>query len=521
MRVNTITIAVAASVCSAMPVTQYPLLQQPSALSSSGGRLDVDLTVSAGKVQGPFGISYNSRLYSNVYPAPTIRCRAGDTVRVKLNNELQDNNATRESEMSLNELHHPNSTNLHLHGMHISSEGHQDNVGLSIKPGFSFQYVYEINPKHHSGTSYYHPHLHGSTNLQVHGLMAGAFIVEDDPKKTSPDLLAMDDLVVMVQGIYMGNSEAFLNTCDHNGTSSMPVELENPEQVSENLLIVNGQYMPRVEFKIGELKRLRVVNGLSMEALMFGLSDDEACDIYELAYDGVYLEAPRAATKIFIPSGGRVDVAVRCSASGLFSLTTVADERLADYAQIWGPVPGQPGNIDNTQALLMIDVSDKASIMELPVVLPALPKYLQKVRSRSSNKHSKWKTTFSVELSTAEGANAINNQPFNPTETLNTIHLDKYYQWNLSAGEGFQEGEGYPQHPYHQHINHFMITNDDPITDGMLFRKGDFRDTIPLFASTPVDVRFYTADYAGPMMLHCHNLGHEDKGMMGVVGIEK
>ncbi|KNC69307.1 hypothetical protein SARC_18186, partial [Sphaeroforma arctica JP610] len=56
-----------------------------------------------------------------------------------------------------------------------------------------------------------------------------------------------------------------------------------------------------------------------------------------------------------------------------------------------------------------------------------------------------------------------------------------------------------------------MITNDDPITDGMLFRKGDFRDTIPLFASTPVDVRFYTADYAGPMMLHCHNLGHEDK----------
>ncbi|KNC74477.1 hypothetical protein SARC_12978 [Sphaeroforma arctica JP610] len=433
------------------------------------GRLDVDLTVSAGKVQGPFGITYNSRLYNNVYPAPTIRCRAGDTVRVKLNNELQDNNSTRESEMSLNELHHPNSTNLHLHGMHISSEGHQDSVGLSIEPGFSFQYVYEINPKHHSGTSYYHPHLHGSTNLRVHGLMAGAFIVEDDPKKTSPDLLAMDDLVVMVQGIYMGN-----------------IELENPEQVSENLLIVNCQYMPRVEFKIGELKRLRVVNGLSMEALMFGLSDDDACDIYELANDG-----------LFIPSGGRVDVAVQCSASGLFSLTTVADERLADYAKIWGPVPGQPCNITNTQALLMIDVSDKVSIMELPIVLPALPKYLQK------------------------GANAINNQPFNPTETLNTIQLDKYYQWNLSAGEDFQEGAGYPQHPYHQHINHFMITNDDPITDGMLFRKGDFRDTIPLFASTPVDFRFYTADYAGPMMLHCHNLAHEDKGMMGVVGIQK
>ncbi|KNC86506.1 hypothetical protein SARC_01336 [Sphaeroforma arctica JP610] len=199
MRLDTIT----------LPVTQYPLLQQPSVLSSSGGRLDIDLTVSAGKVQGPFGITFNSRLYNNAYPAPTIRCRAGDTVWVKLNNVSQDNNATRESEMSLNELHHPNSTNLHLHGMHISSEGRQENVVLTVDPGFSFQYVYEITPEHHSGTSYYHPHLHGSTNLQVHGLMAGAFIVGDDPKISPQELLAMDDLVVIVQGIYLGNSEAF------------------------------------------------------------------------------------------------------------------------------------------------------------------------------------------------------------------------------------------------------------------------------------------------------------------------
>ncbi|KNC86511.1 hypothetical protein SARC_01341 [Sphaeroforma arctica JP610] len=193
------------------------------------------------------------------------------------------------------------------------------------------------------------------------------------------------------------------------------------ENFSHSYINFPTSMFPEANYNLVEIKKLRVVNGLSMEALMFGLSDDEACDIYELAFDGVYLETPRASTAIFIPSEGRVDFAVQCSASGLFSLTTVADERLAEHAQIWGPISGQPSNITNTQALFMIVVSDKVDIMELPAVLPELPTYLQKVRSRSENKGSEWETTFSVELSTSEGANAINNQPFNPSETLNII----------------------------------------------------------------------------------------------------
>ncbi|KNC80804.1 hypothetical protein SARC_06841 [Sphaeroforma arctica JP610] len=506
----------------AQPAAHYEPLRQPTTYTSEDGKLDVTLTVTASRIHGPLRIEYNTRLYDGEFPGPTLRFKAGDDVNLLLRNELGFNDATAEAMSGNNELHHPNSTNMHLHGMHVASTGAQDNVALTIAPGFSFQYEYKINSKHHAGTTYYHPHLHGSTNLQVFGLMAGAFITEDNPDDTPENLLAMDDLVVMVQSVYLADEQAFLTVYGHNGTSNMPVGLKNPEGIKRNMLMVNGQYKPRIDFAIGELKRLRIISGLASEAMLFGLSKDSACQLYEMAYDGVYLPAPREAGTIFLPSGGRVDVAVQCSKSGSFALTTVPDKRLADYAQIWVPVPGPPTDPENVQPMLMIEVSSEEMPMELPDILPDLPEYLQKARDEDENPDAEWETSLSIELSDADGANVINGQAFDPKgPLLDSIELNAFYQWDLSAGEVFQEGEGYPQHPYHQHINHYLITASDHVTDGLLFRKGDFRDTIPLFESTPVGVRFYAADYTGPMMMHCHNLGHEDKGMMAVVGIDE
>eukprot|EP01134_Creolimax_fragrantissima_P003373 CFRG3373T1 len=506
--------------CSTLRLESSELLSQPSEFISSNGRLDATITITAKKVIAPFGLSFNTRLYNGRFPGPSFRCRAGDVISLRIVNELGENNALAENRAKNNELHHPNSTNVHLHGLHISPTGNQDNINVNIAPGQTFQYEYKILETVGAGTSYFHPHLHGSTHLQVFGLMVGAFIVEDDPDKTSPELLEMDDFVVVIQSIYMERKDKFFETYAHNETSDMPVALENPEKIERNLLLVNGQYIPRVELSTGEIKRLRVINGLPMAAVMFGMRDTKDCQLFELAYDGTYLLSPRQTKTIFVPSGGRADIAVRCLAPGIFYLSTVRDERLDNYSQIWTPLTGKH-HVNNTQAMLELAVNSNEKTMKLPSTLPPLPKYLQDLRDRSEDVNAEWETSFAVQLSNANGEKVINNQAYNESAPLGAIRINSFNQWLLSAGEPRDEKNIFPQHPYHQHVNPFLITSDDPVTGGILFRKGDFRDTVALYNITPVNVRFYAADFVGPMMIHCHNLIHEDKGMMGVVTIEE
>lgn len=48
--------------------------------------------------------------------------------------------------------------------------------------------------------------------------------------------------------------------------------------------------------------------------------------------------------------------------------------------------------------------------------------------------------------------------------------------------------------------------HNDIITGGVMFRAGDWRDTIPLWDSSPALIRFHLADFAGPMVMHCHKV---------------
>lgn len=123
--------------------------------------------------------------------APEIRVRPGQKLKVNLDNRLpacpQGPGAPTCS----------NDTNLHTHGLWISPSGHSDNVMISIRPGEQFQYEYDIPADHPAGTFWYHPHSHGSGNVQISSGMAGALIVTGDraPTLTRPgdiDILLRD-----------------------------------------------------------------------------------------------------------------------------------------------------------------------------------------------------------------------------------------------------------------------------------------------------------------------------------------
>lgn len=110
--------------------------------------------------------------------APTIDMKPGQTVRVTLHNNLPE-----EKTDCTNHQNKPNcfnSTNLHVHGLWVSPSGNSDNVLLEIKPKGKFQYEYNVPEDHPAGTYWYHPHVHGSTAVQVGSGMAGALIIRGE-----------------------------------------------------------------------------------------------------------------------------------------------------------------------------------------------------------------------------------------------------------------------------------------------------------------------------------------------------
>merc|ERR1711935_1067068 len=85
---------------------------------------------------------------------PTFHASAGDTMKITLDNDMPANPTVEATTM--NTLHSPMSTNLHTHGLHISSNDPQDDVYVTVAPGGTNAYEYSIASDHMGGTHWYH-----------------------------------------------------------------------------------------------------------------------------------------------------------------------------------------------------------------------------------------------------------------------------------------------------------------------------------------------------------------------------
>jgi len=169
------------------PETAQKLLTSAGArpLDTREAKLDLVVDLTTSKIWNPASQRYDTvelRSYKSPgtdpnipFVAPTVVTAPGETVRVALKNDLKPEPDC--AQPSLNTPHCFNSTNLHSHGLWVSPSGNSDNVMLTLRPGVSFEYEYNLPADHPAGTFWYHPHLHGSTALQVSSGMAGALLV--------------------------------------------------------------------------------------------------------------------------------------------------------------------------------------------------------------------------------------------------------------------------------------------------------------------------------------------------------
>jgi len=183
----------------------------PAGLTAKAGgerALDLDIVYSDNSLFNPAtGLRDRVHLRSYVgrgvdprapFVAPTIEVTPGETVRITLHNKLPADASCTDGQSPTNTPHCFNGTNLHSHGLWVSPTGNSDNVLLSINPGVSFQYEYNLPADHPSGTFWYHTHRHGSTALQVSSGMGGALIVRgnrlpDETRNGDIDTLLRSD----------------------------------------------------------------------------------------------------------------------------------------------------------------------------------------------------------------------------------------------------------------------------------------------------------------------------------------
>src|SRR5437588_5070699 len=116
-----------------------PPLREPQQWVSRNGYLRVRLVAEMRQVELG-GRRVRALVYNGDYMPPTIRLRPGDRLDLELVNKLSE------------------PTNLHVHGMHVSPQGHSDNIFLHIPAGQTFQYRYDFPADLEQGTYWYHSH---------------------------------------------------------------------------------------------------------------------------------------------------------------------------------------------------------------------------------------------------------------------------------------------------------------------------------------------------------------------------
>lgn len=264
-----------ASDCPKAPVRQirdgFP---EPKVLRSHDGRLSLTLHAGPAKafISRP---GVRSNLWNGQYPAPTIRVCPGDTLRVKLVNDLKQ------------------PTNLHLHGMHVSPKGHSDNILVSIPPGGSRQYEYHIPRDQTPGMYWYHPHRHMFTDQQVFSGMAGMLIVEGSSFDDLPGIAGVPERTIAIQEDQIAHGAVV-----------------SPDKATDKgiRMLVNGHLRPTIPIAPGQIQRWRIVNASADRFVRLRIPGQK---LYVLAEDGNPLRAASPHTQLLISPGARREVLVR------------------------------------------------------------------------------------------------------------------------------------------------------------------------------------------------------------------
>jgi FtsP/CotA-like multicopper oxidase with cupredoxin domain/peroxiredoxin len=450
-------------------------------------------------------ITYNGRLVG-----PTIRVRRGTTLKIKLVNELPAAEvpalAAPEQEEPPHDLY---TTNLHLHGLHVSPAGSSDNVFRSIPAGSSYQYRFAIPTDHPAGTFWYHPHKHGSVAYQMANGMAGALIVEGDRRQGErkdlddvPEIAAARERILVLQQLIFQRDKQGVGW-----VAPEDVYNEPPRPNAYEVTAINGEVLPTCTMQPKEVQRWRIIHAGRAGFLELYWYDDKDREMQnqafgEIAVDGLPRGALWLRRTIPLHPGNRSDFLVKAPATpGTYYLTAVQEDESSG------------GETRVRKRLVKIVVSGPERPMNFPTSaqlaacrpFPSIDAAECTVKRNVVFQYDDKKKLFH-----------INGQSFGQQTGAPRAVLGTSEEWTLSA-EAPPPGTNDEPHPFHIHVNPFQVIQ---VYDGRGVRKvNEWRDTVAITAGMKTTIRLRFRDFSGETVFHCHTLDHEDQGMMHTIQI--
>lgn len=487
------------------PDVDISLTANPAEIQLFEGEKTAIYTYSSELIKGD---SSSLQQIPNSYLGPIIRVKPNQKIRIRYNNELPDESI------------------IHWHGLHVPQEmdGHPRYVINNGK-----QFVYEFVVNNRPGTYWFHPHPHGKTGYQVYKGLAGMFIVEDNQEQLPSDKYEVP-LVIQDRSFNSSNQLVYL---EDNMMDRMIGFLGDK-------ILINGQSETSMEVDKATY-RFRILNGSNSRIYKLAWSD--GIDLTVIGNDGGLLSKPTDKSYMMLGPGERIDIwrdFSNTNSSEQVSLNSLAFNSGTSMGMMGsgrgmgggGMMRGRGGmQSSNNQSGSVMDNGDAFTVYNFIVsdnegeVLP-LPADFEPIKqlnlSESVNQNSP--RQFNFHFQRMEWL--INGKTFEMNEVADweKVKLNTTEVWEfINGGSGGMMGNMMSMpHPVHIHGLQFQIIERDfsqvpsavwnSMKDG--FIDEGWQDTFLLLPDMRVKVVLRFEDYTGIFLYHCHNLEHEDMGMM-------
>lgn len=344
----------------------------------------------------------------------------------------------------------------HWHGMVVDYEN-DGGPRLTIDPNEVYHYRYPIIQR--ACLNFYHPHPHGLTGKQVNLGLAGAFIVRDSvedklnlPSEQYEVPLIIRDATLDSKGnlVYQASSSGFKG----------------------KIPLVNGT-RDAVHYVDKGFYRFRVLNGANARVFRIALSN--GAPFVLIGNDGGLIEFPAVVSQITFGPGERLDLLVDFS-----TLQQGASVKLHCLDAKWDLVE-------------FVSTGNSGYQYSVPQSLSLIPKlYHQGPPTR----------IFSF-----DGMDKINGKTYEHNRIDFSVPFKTNERWRFVTG-------GNAPHPVHVHGASFQVISRTGGRNQVFPWEQGWKDTVLLLNQETVDVLIRFEHYKGLYVIHCHQLEHEDAGMM-------
>jgi bilirubin oxidase len=440
------------------------ILRQPPVLpnlSARRGVVEVSITAAPVRLQlVPGGPIVDAYAYNGTIPGPTLEAREGDSVIIHFHNAL------------------PEPTTVHWHGVHLPAEADGSPL-YPIAPGASHDYRFRL-ARGSAATYWYHPHPDRRSGYQIAMGLYGGIVVRAAADSLDARGIA-DKLLVLADNRF--DSRGAVDFPDPKSVDAI-VDLENGRE--GNVMLINGQVIPTISLRPGEVQRWRIVNASAARIYRLAIPGRH---LVQVGTDGGLLEHPVELSDVMLANSERVEVLVRGGAPGDSAvLVSLPHDRYMPQTR--------PPDWNNPRPLLVVRTTwDSASP---PATIPTMLRPMPALDTTHVAAHRV--------IVMSQGLIDGKQMDMHRVDTRSRLGTTEI--WTIQNVVGMD-------HPFHLHGFHFEVLDRDGVPEP--FRAWKDTGNVPKHSSMRIVVRF--DDFPGRWMYHCHILDHEDQGMMGVLEV--